>query len=229
MRVDFQVLKTFYGSSLGQSFVKVVKPHVTRKIRIRNSAVMKLGYMDPFLGPAIYNNNLITGVLPENYIVSKSDPIRDDYLVGQSLSALPAKTGSQNIILTINVIEYADDLSVPLREIWRCLVDGGRLIWITPTIYNVYNLLSDAPLKLAQRFTKQGVIDALERCNFAISSVEDVTYPVQSANALIKALFDKYLFKLTSVLVIEARKSTMLPVFKSGASGDVPIPVLEGS
>lgn len=217
MNVDFQVLTSFYNSSVGKKFSQSISSYISHRLNVRNKLITSLGYTEPFINSELLNNNIWSNFLPSNYVVDESN-LPSGYTVISDITHLPVKAYSQDIFITFNTIEYYDNINPIFSEIRKCLKDGGLLIIITPLVYNVYNLLEDSPIKLAQRFTQNNLLSKLETNSFLISKTDTIPITPTKMNKVIKRFWYKYFSAISSILVVEALKKT--PICRLGGLND---------
>lgn len=214
MIIDFQVIKDFYASKKGKSFSQIISSNLAKITNVRNKSILKLGYLEPFLTDKVLMNNITTGILPNNYVFHNGD-VPYSYKINQDLCSIQLKTASQNMVVTVNVIEYSENLEKTIREIWRILKDGGKLIIITPLVYNIYNVFHNTPFKLAQKFTENNLARILEKNDFSITYSKIIQFPPQPKEGPISRYMYSCFSMFSSVLIIEASKGTFLRIIAS--------------
>ena len=93
---------------------------------------------------------------------------------------LPAETGAYDAAVCVEVLEHLYDPAHALREIFRCLSKGGRLVATVPNIafwrYRVGLLWGRIPLAISDprhlhAFTPDSFSGLIERSGFSVSSI----------------------------------------------------------
>jgi SAM-dependent methyltransferase len=133
MRPDIVDLRDFYAIRLGQ-----VSRHILReRIRtmwpdLRNMDVLGLGYATPYLQQFRFEARRVVAVMPSSQGVHRW-PQQGRGLAALSDEAdLPLPDASFDRILLVHSLENTEQVRGLLREVWRVLADGGRLLAVVP-------------------------------------------------------------------------------------------------
>ena len=150
MWTDAVDLRDFYASGLG----RVARRMIGRRIRalwpdVRGSNILGLGYAAPFLG------------------VFRAEALR--------VTALPFADRSLDRILLVHALECAEHTQPLMREIWRVLADGGRLIVVAPNRRGLWAQLERTPFGHGRPYTPSQLSRTLRDALFT---------PYRSATAL---------------------------------------------
>jgi len=129
MWTDVLDLNEFYRSTLGQMTVRLLRARL-REVwpNVRGETVLGLGYATPFLRPFVEEAQRAFAFMPAPQGVTRWP--RE----GRNLTALvdeldlPLPDRSVDRILLIHAVESTEQVRPLLREIWRVMADGGRLI-----------------------------------------------------------------------------------------------------
>jgi SAM-dependent methyltransferase len=130
---DVSELRQFYGSPLGHVAQRLIR----RRLRllwpdVTGQRVLALGYGTPYLRPFMEEAERVIALMPERQGVSPW-PSGEPGLVGLCEEAtLPLPDTSIDRILLIHALEHSEDLRRLLREVWRVLAGGGRLLLVVP-------------------------------------------------------------------------------------------------
>lgn len=206
MLINFQVIKSFYESESGIMFLDSISESVQKYLNIKQKVILGIGYIQPFLSNEIIENNFIYEIFSKKYDVSGYVVKRNiNFLKNIDIENIPLKKNFCDIIITINTLEYQENIDKSLREIWKCLTTNGKLLIITPSIFNIFNLLDDTPLKLVNKLSEKNLSSKLIENNFYIN---DIGYhPIINSNF-------KYADKLSSTIIIDARKKSIIRSFQ---------------
>ncbi len=133
MYSDVVDLRHFYDGSLGQ----VVRRLIRRRMRelwpdVTGQRVLGLGYATPFLRPFRDEAERVMAVMPASQGVVFW-PQEGPGLVALSDEAeLPLPDMCVDRVLLVHGLEYTEHLKPMMREIWRVMAGGGRLIAVVP-------------------------------------------------------------------------------------------------
>ncbi len=165
MRPGFGELEAFYASRQGQLARRLIA-HQLRHLwpDLRGRSVLGLGYASPFLG-ALEDAERAVAFLPAE---NGAKPAAGDHAAGRAALVreddLPLADGSVDRVLLVHALECADDPGRLLREVWRVLADGGRLVAVVPNRRGLWALSDRTPFghgqpyssgQLARRLTGQ--------------------------------------------------------------------------
>ena len=148
-------LRDFYASSLGQ----VARRMIRRKIReiwpdVRDRSVLGLGYATPYLHMFREEAERVIAVMPGSQGVLRW-PREDPNLVALGDEAeLPLPDVCIDRVLLVHALEYSEQLRPMLREIWRVMAGGGRLLIIAPNRRGIWARLDLTPFGHGHPYTQ---------------------------------------------------------------------------
>ena len=153
MRPDIGELQRFYGSRQGQLARRLIQ----RQIRmlwsdLSGRNVLGLGYAAPYLAGLDKTLRSIA-LMPVSQGVARwpadggprSALVRDD--------DLPLSDGSVERVLLVHAIECCASLPRLMREVWRVLTDGGRLVAVVPNRRGLWSLSDRTPFGHGQPYS----------------------------------------------------------------------------
>jgi SAM-dependent methyltransferase len=133
MWCDVAELRQFYGSHLGQ----MTRHLIRRQLRelwpdLRRQSVLGLGYATPYLGYLRDEAERVLAFMPaQQGVVAWPGDGRN--LVGLvDETELPLPSYSIDRILLVHSLECGEQLRDMLRECWRVMSAGGRLLAVVP-------------------------------------------------------------------------------------------------
>ncbi len=153
MRPDVSELWEFYGSRLGQ----MTRARVRQQIRmlwpdVTGQEVLGLGYAVPYLSPFRSEAERVVALMPATQGVmhwpDHPGHVRTDNGGLVALAPdyeLPFDDNSFDRILLTHSLEHAGRSRALLREIWRILRSGGRLLVIAPNRASPWALMERTP------------------------------------------------------------------------------------
>ncbi|PHZ86668.1 class I SAM-dependent methyltransferase [Paremcibacter congregatus] len=150
MYQDVVELKAFYESPLGRITARLIRRQITDLWPdMAGIDVMGLGYATPYLD--VYRNRAqhVANIMPaaqgvmrwprHNGNLNKHQDRRDHpYHYNGNLTVLahegqlPIRDAAIDRILMVHILEHTEKSRALLREVWRCLAPGGRVIVIVP-------------------------------------------------------------------------------------------------
>ncbi|MBK8176533.1 MAG: methyltransferase domain-containing protein [Rhodospirillales bacterium] len=139
-------LRDFYASSLG----RVARRMIGRRVRalwpdVRGLGILGLGYTSPFLGVFRAEAQRVVAMMPAAQGVLPW-PIDGPNLTALAdETALPLPDRAFDRILLVHALECAEWTQPMMREIWRVLADGGRLIVVVPNRRGLWARFENTP------------------------------------------------------------------------------------
>ena len=214
MWTDVLDLEEFYASTLGQMTARLLRTRV-REVwpNVRGEAVLGLGYAVPLLRPFVEEAARVMAFMPAQQGVARWP--RE----GRNLAALvdemdlPLPDRSVDRVLLVHAVEQTEQLRPMLREIWRVMADGGRLIAIAPTRTGLWSQLDRSPFYQGHPYSARQLASLLRANMFAPLNQTRALYmpPTHSRLALrmapaIERFGQRWLGRFAGVSVIEAGK-----------------------
>jgi SAM-dependent methyltransferase len=173
MPMDVIDLRDFYGRPLG----RVARRHISRRIEatwpdLRGLNVMGLGFATPYLGMFIGKAQRVVGLMPARQGVLHWPS------VGKCLAGLvdehelPLADESMDRVLVVHGLEASESMRVMLRQIWRVLAPGGRLLIVAPNRRGLWARREATPFGHGQPFSRSQLTQLLRESMFSPSAWE---------------------------------------------------------
>jgi len=149
MSFDVVDLRDFYATSLGA----VARRMVNRQIRalwpdVGGMSLLGFGYATPYLRPYLDEAVRVCAVMPDRMGVltwpSGSPGEKNLSLVARE-DEIPLPDLSINRIVMVHGLESSENAGHLLREMWRVLSDGGRLIVVVPNRRSIWARADHTP------------------------------------------------------------------------------------
>ncbi len=172
MRPDVSELWDFYSSRLG----RVTRARLMRQLRaqwpdLSAQALLGFGYATPYLAGFLNETGRVVALMPAGQGVMhwpaghSGGPIPAKGLVGLSPDDdLPLPDNSMDRILLVHCLEHTAHSRHLLREVWRVLASGGRLMVVVPHRRSLWALSEKTPFGQGQPYS-QGQLYRLLRDN----------------------------------------------------------------
>src|SRR5881394_540827 len=146
MWTDVLDLNEFYGSTLGQMTVRLLRARL-REVwpNVRGETVLGLGYATPFLRPFGEEAARTMAFMPAQQGVTRWPREGRNHTALVDEMDLPLPDRSVDRVLLVHAVESSDQVRPFLREIWRVMADGGRLVTVVPTRAGLWSQLDRSP------------------------------------------------------------------------------------
>ena len=133
MWLDVIDLRNFYSTRLGQ----VARRMMRRKVRkiwpsVKGRNVMALGYPTPFLRYYRVEAKRLVALMPAEQGALSWTEKTPNIVVLTEETLLPLPDKSIDLALVVHALEFTSSPKEMIREVWRVLSDGGRLLLIVP-------------------------------------------------------------------------------------------------
>ena len=214
MWTDVVDLRDFYGSSLGQMAQRLIR----RQIRqlwpdVGGMRVLGLGFATPVLRPFLPEAERVVAVMPASQGVLPWPPEGPGLATLVDETDLPLPDRSMDRIVLIHALESAEQVRAMMREIWRVLADGGRLLVVAPNRRGIWARLERTPFGNGRPYT-MGQLNRLLRDNMFTPVARGSALflpPTSSRMALrmapaIEGLGQRWFETFGGVIMVEAAK-----------------------
>ena len=133
MANDVVDIRDFYATSLGQMTGRILRARL-RSVwpDVRGERIAGVGYATPYLRPFQEEAERVVAVMPAGQGVLRWPPSGPNLAVLAFEGELPLPDVSFDRVLLVHAIERTEALRSLLRETWRLLADGGRMLVVVP-------------------------------------------------------------------------------------------------
>jgi len=211
---DVITLRDFYSTRLGQ----VVRRMIRRRLReilpdVKGQNMIAIGYPTPFLRYYREEARRLAAFMPvEQGALSWSRKIPNIAVLTEP-SQLPLADKSVDLALVVHALEHSSSPREMIREVWRVLADGGRLILIVPNRTSIWARFEKTPFGYGHPYNLSQLNQFLLENMFTPLRAEHALYipPSQSRIFLSAAsawekLGHKWFQTLSGVLILKAEK-----------------------
>lgn len=211
---DVVHMRDFYATPLGQTARRMIR----RKIRelwpdMKGRNMMALGYPTPYLRYYRENAGRLVALMPaEQGALSWSQKTPNVVALVEE-TQLPLADKSIDFALLVHALEFSSHPREMMREVWRVLADGGRLILIVPNRAGVWSRRDKTPFGQGQAYSLSQLTHFLKNNTFSPLRIDHALYipPSQSRAFLITAtawekLGHQWFRNLSGVLLLEVSK-----------------------
>ncbi len=151
---DVVDLRDFYAGALGRTAQRVIR-HRLREVwpDLQGQRLLGLGYATPFLRPFLADAERVLAMMPAAQGVLPWPPEGPNLTALVAENELPLPDVSVDRVLLVHALEHSESLRPLLREIWRVLAGGGRLIVVVPNRRGLWARFERTPFGLGQPYS----------------------------------------------------------------------------
>lgn len=176
MPSDVVDLRDFYQTPLGQ----VARRMIRRTLRVmwpdlHGLRLLGVGYPTPFLSAIAAESERVAALMPASQGVLGWAPDGGNVVTLAEESELPFADYSIDRVLLVHALETSEAAGALLKEIWRVLSGGGRLLIVTPNRRGIWARLDRTPFGSGRPYTMSQLSQLLR---------DELFTPVGSAAAL---------------------------------------------
>ncbi|MBD8661853.1 class I SAM-dependent methyltransferase [Rhizobium sp. CFBP 8752] len=235
MSVDIVDLREFYHSALGRfAEQSIVVALSSLWARLPEERLVGLGYAVPYLDHFRADTERTFAFMPAGQGAVNWPPgeLSSTALVFDE--ELPLPDSSVDRVLLVHSLEFAENPRETLKEIWRVLAPGGRLVIVVPNRRGVWARMEHTPFGSGRPYSRGQLTTLMRETNFTPgASAEALFFPPSKARTIMKMrqVFDRigrrFWPVFSGVIVLEAQKRLYqgLPV-AARASRRVFVPVM---
>ncbi|MFD1705065.1 methyltransferase domain-containing protein [Methylopila henanensis] len=220
MPLDVVDLRDFYARPLGEIARRILRAKLrARWPSVNGLRVLGVGYASPYLGVFRSEAERLLSFSPahQGVIAWPEAGPNGSALVEADMWPLPDATVDR--VVAVHALETSDAAGEVLREAWRCLAPGGRLIVVAPNRRGAWAQTDTTPFGHGRPFSRSQLTDLLREALFTPEGWEEALFmwPVERGLMLRSAFaFERIGARLWSpfagVHIVEATKQVMRPL-----------------
>jgi len=177
MSIDVVDLRNFYGQRLGV----VARRFVGRGIRSlwRDTAsqrVLGIGYATPYLGLFREEAERCLAFMPAAQGVIKWPSLRPGLAALTDEFALPLADAAVDRVLLVHALEMSHEADALLREVWRVLASGGRLLAVVPNRRGLWARMDTTPFGHGRPYSRSQIVQLLRETWFTPTGWSEALY-----------------------------------------------------
>lgn len=154
MWLDVGDLHRFYQTPLGVMTRRLIRNRIRSlwpDLAAKN--VLAIGYGTPYLRPYLSETERTIALMPDRQGVIRWPSDEPCCVALTEEATLPLPDKSMDRILLVHAVEFSEQLGPFLREIWRVLADGGRVLVVVPNRRGVWARLERTPFGHGRPFS----------------------------------------------------------------------------
>ncbi len=177
MSLDVVDLRNFYSQRLGT----VARRFVGRGIRAlwgdaRGLSVVGIGYATPYLGLFREEAERCLAFMPMSQGVVKWPSARPTLTSLVDPHDLPLPDSSVDRVMLVHALEMSEDAGALLREVWRVLNAGGKLLAVVPNRRGLWARMDTTPFGYGRPYSRSQIIQLLRDTWFTPTSWGEALY-----------------------------------------------------
>lgn len=220
MSYDVIDLRHFYAQPLGV----VARRFISRGVRARwpdvhGQSVLGLGYAPPYLGLFREEAERCIAFMPAAQGVVRWPSARPSLAALIDDGELPLPDGAVDRVLLVHGLEMSNDGTALLREAWRVMAFGGRLLAVVPNRRGLWARMDTTPFGHGRPYSRSQITQLLREAWFTPTGWGQALYvpPIprtwflrsagawEGAAAILPAAF-------AGVYIVEAMKQVRRPI-----------------
>jgi SAM-dependent methyltransferase len=167
MSIDVVDLRNFYAQRLGI----VARRFIGRGIRARFNdtrglSVLGVGYATPYLGLFREEAERCLAFMPAAQGVVKWPSSRPGLAALVDEFDMPLADSAVDRVLLVHALEMAHDSAALLREVWRVLAAGGRLLVVVPNRRGVWARVDTTPFGHGRPYSRTQITQLMRETWF---------------------------------------------------------------
>ncbi len=184
MPYDVVDLRDFYAQRLGT----VARRFVGRGIRAlwgdtRGQRVLGVGYATPYLGMFREEAERCLAFMPATQGVVKWPSAKAALTALVDEDELPLGDSSVDRVLLVHAVEMTHNAPALLRETWRVLAGGGRLMAVVPNRRGLWARIDTTPFSHGRPYSRSQITQLLRETWFTPTSWGEALYVPPIARA----------------------------------------------
>src|SRR6266446_4146854 len=177
MSIDVVDLRNFYAQRLGV----VARRFVGRGIRkrfadTRGMSVLGVGYPTPYLGLFREEAERCLAFMPAAQGVVKWPSMKPGLSTLVDELELPLTDAAVDRVLLVHALEMAPDPGALLREVWRVLAAGGRLLAVVPNRRGLWARMDTTPFGHGRPYSRSQIVQLLRETWFTPTGWSEALY-----------------------------------------------------
>ena len=154
MASDVVDLRDFYRTALGQVARRMLRRAVQRVWPdLRGMRLLGIGYATPFLSALAPDTERTVGLMPASLGMLRWPPEARNLVTLADEAELPFADYSIDRVVLVHALETSEEVRAMLKEIWRVLAGGGRLLIIAPNRRGIWARLDRTPFGSGRPYT----------------------------------------------------------------------------
>src|SRR5215204_4985799 len=214
MASDVVDLRDFYRGPLGQVARRMIRRAIQRVWPdLRGMRLLGLGYATPFLSALAGETERTMALMPASLGVLAWPADGRNLVALADEAELPFADYSIDRVLLVHALETSDETRAMLKEIWRVLAGGGRVLIVTPNRRGISARLDPTPFGSGRPYTMSQLSQLLRDEQFTpVGSDTALFIPPATSRVMLRSaaawerIGRRWFPTFAGVLLVEATK-----------------------
>src|SRR6266853_5081174 len=214
MSSDVVDLRDFYRTGLGQVARRMIRDAVRRVWPdLRGMRLLGIGYPTPFLRVISPETERTVALMPASLGVLGWSPEGRNLVTLADEGELPFADYSIDRVMLVHALETSEEIGPMLKEIWRVLAGGGRLLIVVPNRRGIWARLDRTPFGSGRPYTMSQLSQLLRDEQFTpIGSDTALFIPPATSRVMLRSaaawerIGKRWFPTFAGVLMVEATK-----------------------
>jgi len=151
---DVITLRQFYTTPLGEGTRSLIAAAITHFWpQAKNEIMLGIGFSTPYLEPYLTESASMMICMPGQQGAAYWPPSGDNRVFLSHESELPIPESSVNRVLMLHSIENSEELTGMIKDAYRVLTPGGRILAIVPNRLGLWARSSRSPFGYGRPFS----------------------------------------------------------------------------
>ncbi len=174
---DIVDLRSFYATLLGRLAERSIAMTLSSLwTPLPNERLVGLGYTLPWLERFGADADRVFAFMPAAQGAVNWPPGGPSSTVLVFDEELPLVNSSVDRVLVVHALEHAENPHETLKEAWRVLAPGGRLVLVVPNRRGVWARFEHTPFGTGRPFSRGQLIELLRETNFTPSTMAEALH-----------------------------------------------------
>jgi SAM-dependent methyltransferase len=214
MASDVVDLRDFYRGTLGQVARRMIRRAIQRVWPdLHGVRLLGIGYATPFLSALSGDTERTIAVMPATLGVLRWPPDGRNLVTLADEGELPFADYSIDRVVLVHAIETSEEVRAMLKEIWRVLAGGGRVLVVAPNRRGIWARLDRTPFGSGRPYTMSQLSQLLRDEQFTpIGSDTALFIPPATSRMMLRSaaawerIGKRWFPTFAGVLMVEATK-----------------------
>ncbi|WP_334176313.1 methyltransferase domain-containing protein, partial [Pseudoxanthobacter sp.] len=239
MPLDVVALRSFYDSPLGHAVEGIVAARLKDMARdTADDCAVGLGFAAPFMARFAGRARTAVSLMPARMGICAWPPEGANRAALVNEDELPLPDASVSRLLVVHALEEAETPEAVLREIWRVLAPGGRLVAVVPNRRGLWARADSTPFGNGRPYSRGQLDQLLAGAKLAPTGWSEALFmpplrarPVVRAAKVLESIGRRVSPAFAGLIVVEAEKRLWQPVASDGRALRVPrlVPAMAGA
>src|SRR5258707_1948676 len=189
MPSDVVDLRDFYRSGLGQVARRMIRRAIQRVWPdLHGMRLLGIGYTTPFLTALSGDTERAVALMPASLGVLRWPPDGRNLVTLADEGELPFADYSIDRVLLVHALETSEEIGPMLKEIWRVLAGGGRVLIVAPNRRGIWARLDRTPFGSGPPYTTPQLSQLLHDYQFTPARAEPALFiPAATSRMMLRS------------------------------------------